>query len=66
MTTTKHSPNRTTMPNPVAGALDEILDYLWPDEERHFRHASAEDQKEHIFHSLAVVRSWREGGADAA
>ena len=65
MTTTKHSPNRTIMPSPVTGALDKILDYLWQDEERNFRHASPEDQNKHIFHSLAVVRSWLEGGADA-
>ena len=65
MTTTKHSPNRTSMPSPVAGALDEILDYLWPDEERNFSHAAPEDQNKHIFHSLSVVRNWLAGGEDA-
>lgn len=65
MTTTKYFPNRTTIPNPVAGALDKILDYLWSDEERNFRQASPEDQNKHIFHSLAVVRNWLEGGEDA-
>ena len=43
---------------PVAEAFDNIIDYLWQDEQMDFDEPRPEKQKEHIFQSLQTARHW--------
>jgi len=43
---------------PVAEALDNIIDYLWQDEQRDCNESTLEKPKEHIFQSLRTVKHW--------
>ena len=47
---------RPALSEEVRTAINQILDYLWADEERSFEEAP--DDK-HIFHALTILRAWR-------
>ena len=47
-----------TLARPVAESLNNIIDYLWQDEQRHCNEPTPEKQKEHIFQSLQTARHW--------
>ena len=44
------------MSAPVLKAIEELVDYLWDDEERGYRYS--EDKNGHVFESLRTVRLW--------
>lgn len=39
-------------------AIERILDYLWDDEEAHYRDHNQVERDGHIFESLVEVRRW--------
>lgn len=39
-------------------ALNQILDYLWDDEQNDYLRRDEEDREGHIFEALKSVRSW--------
>ncbi|MEZ6117124.1 MAG: hypothetical protein R3C28_11200 [Pirellulaceae bacterium] len=40
----------------VLVAIEELVDYLWDDEERGYR--DCDDKAGHVFESVRTVRSW--------
>ena len=49
---------KTDVPSDVLAAMRTIVDYLWHDEEKHFRESDADCRKQHVFNSLIIVRNW--------
>jgi hypothetical protein len=55
---TANSHRRRRLPEQVAQAMTEILDYLWQEEAQDYLSRSREDQKGHIFNEMLTVRNW--------
>jgi len=55
------------MPRSVAKALQELLDYLWEDEEMHYICCKESGQEVgHIFESMQQIRIWFDGSSPFA
>ncbi len=39
-------------------ALRRLLDYIEPEEARHYEESEEEDKKEHIYHAIAQLSVW--------
>lgn len=58
----KYYPNRTTLPNAVAGALDKNSGLSLARRRTQFQASLTRGAEQTHLHSLAVLRSWLEGG----
>ena len=60
----RYFPNNIVLPNPVAGAIEKLLAYLWDDERVDFEQSTPERQSNHIFNALSVIKEWLQGGEE--
>ncbi len=52
------SRRRCSLPVDVEQAIEEVLDYLWHEEQRHFKEVDGIEKQNHVFRSLALIRRW--------
>lgn len=57
------SDDRCKLPPTVRNAVEEVLDYLWDDELKHYACLPLDDlEAPHVFDSLLVLDGWLKAG----